>query len=101
MNVLVANGLVKRYSDRKVVNGISVKIRSGEVVGLLGPNGAGKTTCFYMIVGLIPVDTGRIAIDDHDVTDYPMIDIFPLRDVGLIQVTRINGRWYARATPCH
>ena len=72
MNVLVANGLVKGYSGRTVVDGISLKIRSGEVVGLLGPNGAGKTTCFYMIVGLIPVDTGSIAIDEHDVTDYPM-----------------------------
>jgi len=72
MNVLVANGLVKGYSGRKVVNGISLKIRSGEVVGLLGPNGAGKTTCFYMIVGLIPVDTGSIAIDEHNVTDFPM-----------------------------
>ena len=72
MNVLEAKGLVKGYSGRKVVKGISVKIHSGEVVGLLGPNGAGKTTCFYMIVGLIPVDSGSIAIDDHDVTDYPM-----------------------------
>jgi lipopolysaccharide export system ATP-binding protein len=72
MNVLVAKGLVKGYSGRKVVDGISVKIRSGEVVGLLGPNGAGKTTCFYMIVGLIPVDKGSIAIDGHDVTDFPM-----------------------------
>jgi len=72
MNVLTARGLVKGYSGRKVVNGISLQIRSGEVVGLLGPNGAGKTTCFYMIVGLIPVDAGRISLNSHDVTDYPM-----------------------------
>ena len=72
MNVLVANGLVKGYSGRKVVNGISLKIRSGEVVGLLGPNGAGKTTCFYMIVGLVPCDDGRILLDDRPISRLPI-----------------------------
>src|SRR5690606_93268 len=52
--------------------GVSMGVRRGEVVGLLGPNGAGKTTCFYMITGLIPVDSGSIAIDGHDVTHLPM-----------------------------
>ncbi len=64
--------LVKKYKKRKVVNDISVTVKQGEIVGLLGPNGAGKTTSFYMIVGLIKPNEGRIFIDDQDVTDLPM-----------------------------
>lgn len=72
MAVLKANNLVKRYKSRTVVNGVSITVGSGEVVGLLGPNGAGKTTSFYMIVGLIPVDSGSIHLDGADITDLPL-----------------------------
>ncbi len=69
---LVARGLTKSYKGRQVVNGVSIGLRAGEAVGLLGPNGAGKTTCFYMVTGLVPVDSGTIEIDGHDVTSMPM-----------------------------
>ncbi|MEJ2130140.1 MAG: LPS export ABC transporter ATP-binding protein [Gammaproteobacteria bacterium] len=72
MALLHAEGLSKRYRGVNVVDGVSVGIRSGETVGLLGPNGAGKTTCFYMIVGLIPIDEGTISLDDEDITALPM-----------------------------
>jgi lipopolysaccharide export system ATP-binding protein len=71
-SALQAEGLTKSFKSRRVVRGVSVNIRRGEAVGLLGPNGAGKTTVFYMITGLIPADTGRIVIDEHDVTRLPM-----------------------------
>ena len=70
--MLRASNLHKQYRGREVVRGVSLKVKQGEVVGLLGPNGAGKTTCFYMIVGLIPVDTGQITIDGHDLTHKPV-----------------------------
>jgi len=72
MSVLQAEGLTKRYRARQVVNGVSLRLEGGEVVGLLGPNGAGKTTCFYMIVGLIRSDQGSIRLDKRDITGYPM-----------------------------
>ena len=72
MSTLSAQGLHKQYKGRQVVKNISIAIQSGEVVGLLGPNGAGKTTCFYMIVGLIPLDRGSITIDNTDVSRLPM-----------------------------
>lgn len=72
MSVLAAQGLHKRYRSRAVVNGVSLTVNSGEIVGLLGPNGAGKTTCFYMIVGLVRADEGSILLDDVDVRDFPM-----------------------------
>ncbi len=72
MSVLSATGLEKSYRKRKVVSSLSLSIESGEVVGLLGPNGAGKTTAFYMIVGLVPCDGGRIELDGRDVTELPM-----------------------------
>jgi lipopolysaccharide export system ATP-binding protein len=72
MAELKANDLVKRYKSRTVVNGVSINVHSGEVVGLLGPNGAGKTTSFYMMVGLIPADSGSILLDDADITDLPL-----------------------------
>ena len=67
-----ANNLVKIYDNRTVVNNISVEVNSGEVVGLLGPNGAGKTTTFYMIVGLIKAESGKILLDDKDLTNEPV-----------------------------
>jgi lipopolysaccharide export system ATP-binding protein len=69
---LRAESLCKRYKSRTVVHDVSLEVASGEVVGLLGPNGAGKTTCFYMIVGLIPVDAGAIHLDDRDLTHLPI-----------------------------
>ena len=70
--MLVAEGLRKRYRSREVVRDFGLTLKAGEVVGLLGPNGAGKTTCFYMIVGLVPADAGRIVLDGTDITDRPM-----------------------------
>lgn len=72
MSVLGAENIFKGYRNRSVVNGVSLEVNSGEVVGLLGPNGAGKTTTFYMIVGLIPCDQGRLYLNDRDITALPM-----------------------------
>jgi len=72
MHTLATDEIGKSYRGRRVVNGVSVRVGQGEVVGLLGPNGAGKTTSFYSIVGLIPPDTGRVLYDDEDITDVPM-----------------------------
>jgi lipopolysaccharide export system ATP-binding protein len=69
---LHAEGLVKKYGQRKVVNGVSFEVRQGEVVGLLGPNGAGKTTSFYTVVGLIQADEGKVFLDDLEITSMPM-----------------------------
>ena len=70
--VLSAQGLVKRYKKRTVVRDVSLQVHAGEIVGLLGPNGAGKTTSFYMVVGLVPADAGRIELDGEDITALPM-----------------------------
>ena len=72
MRTLRAEGISKSYRSRRVVSDLSLSISSGEVVGLLGPNGAGKTTAFYMIVGLVPCDSGRILLDEADLTALPM-----------------------------
>jgi lipopolysaccharide export system ATP-binding protein len=72
VKTLRAEGIAKSYRSRKVVSDLSLSISSGEVVGLLGPNGAGKTTAFYMIVGLVPCDSGRILLDNKDLTALPM-----------------------------
>jgi lipopolysaccharide export system ATP-binding protein len=72
MSQLIAKDLGKSYKSRRVVRALSLTVNSGEVVGLLGPNGAGKTTAFYMIVGLIPCDAGRIQLDELDITRLPM-----------------------------
>jgi len=72
VSILSIQNISKRYKFRDVVKGISLEISSGEVVGLLGPNGAGKTTAFYMIVGLIAADKGRILLDGKDITPLPM-----------------------------
>ena len=72
MTALSATGLAKSYRSRQVVRELSLTLESGEVVGLLGPNGAGKTTAFYMIVGLVPCDAGRIRIGEEDITLLPM-----------------------------
>lgn len=72
MKTLKAEHLAKSYNKRQVVIDVSLEINSGEIVGLLGPNGAGKTTCFYMIVGLVKHDKGRISIDEKDLSEMPM-----------------------------
>jgi lipopolysaccharide export system ATP-binding protein len=69
---LKAKGLVKIYRKRRVVNNVDLHVSQGEIVGLLGPNGAGKTTTFYMMVGLIAPDAGRVLLDNEDLTDVPM-----------------------------
>ncbi|MBR2386532.1 ATP-binding cassette domain-containing protein, partial [bacterium] len=69
---ITAQNLVKVYGDRSVVNDVSFEVNQGEVVGLLGPNGAGKTTTFYMIVGLVKANEGKVFLDDQDITDMPM-----------------------------
>ncbi len=69
---LRAEGLKKRYRSRVVVKDVSLEVRSGEVIGLLGPNGAGKTTCFYMMVGLVPMDGGELFLDGKRLTHTPM-----------------------------
>jgi lipopolysaccharide export system ATP-binding protein len=73
-SVLEADGLTKTYRGRKVVNDVALRLQQGEIVGLLGPNGAGKTTTFYMIVGLIQPDSGRILLDGVDITKLPMYE---------------------------
>src|SRR5438128_936820 len=72
MSKLETREISKSYGGRRVVDDVTVYVQQGEVVGLLGPNGAGKTTSFYMIVGLISPDSGRIMVDDRDITDLPM-----------------------------
>jgi len=72
MSLLRVEGLAKRFRSRQVVKDLSIEVAQGEVVGLLGPNGAGKTTAFYMIVGLVPTDAGRILLDDLDISRLPV-----------------------------
>lgn len=72
MSSLVAENLVKHFKRRAVVRDVSLRVDAGEIVGLLGPNGAGKTTSFYMMVGLIAPDAGRILLDDDDISKLPM-----------------------------
>lgn len=74
MHTLTGQDLIKRYNDRPVVNGVSISVRAGEVVGLLGPNGAGKTTTFYLCVGLTTPSAGRILLNDRDITAAPMFE---------------------------
>ena len=74
MNLLEAKDLVKTYGGRRVVDGLSISVGRSEVVGLLGPNGAGKTTTFYMAVGIVPPDEGKIIFDQEDVTRKPIHD---------------------------
>ena len=69
---LRAENMIKKYRSRTVVKGVSIEVKQGEIVGLLGPNGAGKTTSFYMMVGLIKPNGGKVLLDTQDITDLPM-----------------------------
>src|SRR5690348_1614457 len=69
---IVTENLVKSYRSRRVVNGVSIRVNRGEIVGLLGPNGAGKTTTFYMVVGLVKPNAGNITLDDEKIGHLPM-----------------------------
>lgn len=81
MQTLATDDIAKSYRGRKVVNGVSLHINQAEVVGLLGPNGAGKTTTFYMTVGLVPPDSGRVLVDGEEITSVPMY--LRARDYGI------------------
>ncbi|MEJ5306816.1 MAG: LPS export ABC transporter ATP-binding protein [candidate division WOR-3 bacterium] len=70
--ILRCENLIKYYGKRKVVDHLSIEVENGKIIGLLGPNGAGKTTTFYMMVGVIPVSSGKIFLDENDITDLPM-----------------------------
>ncbi|ENA3461571.1 LPS export ABC transporter ATP-binding protein [Yersinia enterocolitica] len=83
MATLTAEKLAKAYKGRKVVEDVSLKVKSGEIVGLLGPNGAGKTTTFYMVVGIVQRDAGRIVIDDEDISLLPLHER-ALRGIGYL-----------------
>lgn len=72
MHLLETKGLSKSYDSKEVVKGVDILVKRGEIVGLLGPNGAGKTTTFYMIVGIIAPNSGRIIFDNHDITNLPI-----------------------------
>ena len=72
MSILIAESLEKKYRSRKVVNNLNLNVKRGEIIGLLGPNGAGKTTAFYMMVGLVPCRSGKILIDEMDITNFPI-----------------------------
>lgn len=72
MDILRTEGLVKTYKRRRVVNEVAIEIKRGEIVGLLGPNGAGKTTTFYMIIGLVKPDAGKVILNDEDISYYPV-----------------------------
>ncbi|MCQ9207470.1 MAG: LPS export ABC transporter ATP-binding protein [Omnitrophica bacterium] len=72
MHLLETRGLVKEYAGRRVVDGVDINVKRGEIVGLLGPNGAGKTTTFYMVTGIIPPDRGKIIFDRKDITKMSM-----------------------------
>ncbi|EKN3468804.1 LPS export ABC transporter ATP-binding protein [Yersinia enterocolitica] len=83
MATLIAEKLAKAYKGRKVVEDVSLKVKSGEIVGLLGPNGAGKTTTFYMVVGIVQRDAGHIVIDDEDISLLPLHER-ALRGIGYL-----------------
>jgi len=72
MSILIAESLEKKYRSRKVVNNLSLNVTSGEIIGLLGPNGAGKTTAFYMMVGLVSCRSGKIMLNETNITNYPI-----------------------------
>ncbi|OQY02250.1 MAG: LPS export ABC transporter ATP-binding protein [Desulfobacteraceae bacterium 4572_130] len=72
MTKLILSNLIKTYDNKPVVNGVNIKANKGEVTGLLGPNGAGKTTTFYMTIGMIKPDKGKVFLDQNEITDYPI-----------------------------
>src|SRR5438034_2652785 len=93
MEGLVALDLMKWFKHRKVVDKVSLDIQRGEVVGLLGPNGAGKTTSFYMMVGLLPSDGGRIFLEGQEITALPMYQRCRLRSEERRVGKECRSRW--------
>lgn len=83
MSKLSASKLKKSYKSKDIVNEVSLDLNRGEIVGLLGPNGAGKTTCFYMIIGLVPCDSGKITLNGEDLTSLPM-DVRARKGIGYL-----------------
>jgi len=73
-HTLHVRNVCKSFGDRKVVDAVSIEVKSGDVIGLLGPNGAGKTTTFYMVVGILRPDTGVVMLDDAAITEFPMYE---------------------------
>ncbi len=71
-NILICQDLIKSFGSKKIIKGVNIEVRGGEVVGLLGPNGAGKTTIFYMIIGILRPDKGRLFLNSEDITNLPM-----------------------------
>ena len=96
MKILEAKGLVKRYKRRKVVDGVDLRVTEQKIVGLLGPNGAGKTTSFYMMVGLIRPNAGRIFLNGKEITKLPIFQRSRLGLGYLAQQNKITGRLTAR-----
>lgn len=74
MSALIAEAVAKSYGGRRVVNGVNIEVKGGEIVGLLGPNGAGKTTTFHIMVGLVQPDEGKVLLNDHDLTGAPIYE---------------------------
>ena len=99
--LLRAEGLVKTYRRRRVVNDVALRLQQGEIVGLLGPNGAGKTTTFYMIVGLIQPQAGHIMLDGVDITSMPMYKRSRMGLGYLSQDPRFYGWMTGRETLRH
>lgn len=89
--VLRTEDLVKKYGKRTVVSHVSIDVKQGEIVGLLGPNGAGKTTSFYMTVGLINPNEGRIFLDDLEITKYPVYKLRLLKEIRLACMARVGN----------
>ena len=97
MSQLSAEKLRKQFKSRVVVNNVSLKIKSGEIVGLLGPNGAGKTTCFYMLVGLIKCNEGSILLDEDNITAMPMHKRAK-QGIGYLPQEAFNFSWFNSGT---
>ncbi len=95
---LYTEQLIKQYGKRTVVKGVDVEVNQGEIVGLLGPNGAGKTTTFYMIVGLIKPNSGRIFLDDKEITRLPIYKRARLGIGYLAQEESVSRKCRSRIT---